>query len=114
MYKIFRYYDSYLANTLNRFELMNEMQTIIKELYTWGILIYNRNSIRDGKMYKIQRSKNNTVQQLIKKKLEIVKSYFTQTKDGGRYRVRDVINFAVLTKNTKNNLERSFIHTKLV
>ena len=69
MQDIFRYYDSYLEDTVNRYELKGQMEDNVKELVTWGVLIYNRNTRRDGQMYKMQRSKNNIVKQLAKKKI---------------------------------------------
>ena len=51
----------------------------MKELFTWGILIYNKNTIRDRKFYKIQRSKNNSINKIIYKKINIVKCFYTKT-----------------------------------
>lgn len=58
MYKIFRFQDAYLEDSTNRYQLIKDMEQIIKELLTWGILIYNRNSIKASGLFKIQRSKN--------------------------------------------------------
>ena len=93
---------------------MKEMHQIMKELHTWGILIYNRNTVRDGRFYRMQRSKNNAMKQLISKKINIVKSYYTQTPEGGRYRLKDILSFAALTKTSRYKLEHPPLHQKLI
>ena len=46
MYNIFRYYDSYLEDSLNKFEIKEQLMPNLKELMTWGIIVYNKNSVR--------------------------------------------------------------------
>ena len=90
------------------------MEQIVKELLTWGILIYNKNTIRDKRMYRIKRSKNNAIRQLIKKKIDIIKTHYLQTPEGGKYRVRDVVAFAHLTKDSHFQYNYHPLHTKLL
>ena len=61
MAEIFRFYDSYLGDAVNKYELKTSMEANVKELVTWGVLIYNRNTKRDSQMYKMQRSKHNII-----------------------------------------------------
>ena len=61
----------------------------------WGILIYNRNTVRDNKMYRIQRNRNNINEKIIHNKKNIIKNYFTKMPDGNRYHLGDIIMFAL-------------------
>ncbi len=48
-------------------------------MLAWGILIYNRNSVKDKIMFKIQRSKSNVISKLRDKKMEIINNYFLRS-----------------------------------
>ena len=86
----------------------------MKKLLTWGILIYNKNTVRDNKMYKMERSKNKILKELIRKKKQIIHGYYTKTSEGGRYRLKDVIYFAMMSKTMNYRSHFQTLHTKLV
>jgi hypothetical protein len=86
-------------------------------LLTWGILIYNRNSVRASALFKIQRSKNTLNSTTINKKLNLIKSYYLKAGNAGffwHYRLKDVLMFAFFTKPQRPSPYYSVMHQKLV
>lgn len=117
MYNIFRYHDAYLEDSTNRFQLKREMEQIMKELLTWGILIYNRNSVKASSLFKIQRSKNALNERTIQKKLNLIKSYYLKPDYAGyfwHYRIKDVLMYAYYTKTDRPRQDYTFMHQKLI
>ena len=90
------------------------MEEMMKELLTWGILIYNRNTIRDRKMYRIRRSKNNAIRLLIKKKMDVIKTHYLRSPEGGRYKLVDIVTFALMTKHSRSQYDYHPLHIKLL
>jgi hypothetical protein len=91
------------------------MHEILKVLLTWGILTYNRNSSRvNPGMYRIQRCKNNICKSLIAKKIEVIKSHYLKTREGGKYRVKDILAFALMTNDQRYGSSYTMLHQKLI
>ena len=86
----------------------------MKEMFTWGVLVYNRNSVREKSMFRIQRSKNKIHQELIKRKLETIRSHYLRNQEGGQYKVWDVLTFAFLTGNSRYKMNYSPLHQRLI
>jgi hypothetical protein len=89
----------------------------MKELLTWGILIYNRNSTKATTLFKIQRSKNTLNERTIQKKLNIIKSYFLKPDYANyfiHYCIKDVIMYALHSKSLRPKHDYSSMHQKLV
>lgn len=90
---------------------------MMKELLTWGILIYNRNSVKATTLFKIQRSKNALNERTIQKKLNIIKSYFMKPEHANcfiHYRIKDIIMYALHSKSPRPKQDYSPMHQKLV
>jgi len=95
---MFRYYDSYLVDGLNRFELLDQMEPNLRELLAWGILVYNKNSFRDKAMFKIKRSRQLVINKIIDRKKQLLRTYFVRNSIYGRYCLRDIIRLAYCLK----------------
>ena len=102
MGQLFCQFDSYLMGCINKWEIMRGMTDSMNELIAWGVIIYNRNSVRNGMFWQISRSKLRITQRLIQKKIEVVRSLFTERKEGeGRTRFRDVVTLAHILQGLK-------------
>lgn len=103
MYGIFRYLDSYLGGRMGRYEVKESMEGEMKELLTWGIIVYNKNSVRESTFQSIQRSKNSIYLKIIRKKEEIIRTYYSRSKSitsTTQYRTRDLIHYAHFLRTT--------------
>lgn len=96
MYNIFRFYDSYLDETLNKYAIKEQMQKHMTELITWGIILYNRNSIQNNSFVSFQRPRNNIHKKILEKKWELIKSHYLRLKDTTstiKYNKNDIVLF---------------------
>ena len=95
MAKLLCYYDAYLEDSTNRHTLALEMEENITLLLTWGVILYNKNSeLQKSGFSSIQRSRNNLTIKVIKKKIELLKSYFLRPynlKDFPKSHIRDIL-----------------------
>lgn len=117
MYRIFRFEDSYLEDSSNRPMIQREMEDYIKELLTWGIILYNKNSVRPKAFVPFQRSKNPLIQKTLQKKLNLLKVYYLKrdlASLGFNYRLRDMLYFAFFSRSERVRNDYGFLHQKLI
>lgn len=117
MYGVFRYYDTCREEGLT-YGQRSLMEPHLKELLTWGVLVYNRNSNRESRvMCTIQRARNNVVARLVQQKHELVRAHFVNTSNKAgayRHRSKDVLRLAQCLRVERNKQPLPFHLQKLL
>lgn len=70
------------------------MKDHLKEVLTWGIIVYNKNTVRENSFQSFQRSKNNVYQKIIDKKNELIKIHYSRFRTPltvTKYNKKDII-----------------------
>lgn len=89
----------------------------MKEILTWGIIVYNKNTVRENSFQSFQRSKNNIYQKIIDKKNELIKIYYSRFRTPMtviKYSKKDIIEFGYCLKAGKTALTNNIFLQKLV
>lgn len=89
----------------------------MKEVLTWGILVYNKNTVRENSFQSFQRSKNNIYQKIIDKKNELLKIYYSRFRTPLtviKYNKKDIIEFGYCLKTGRTALNNNIFLQKLI
>lgn len=89
----------------------------MKEVLTWGIIVYNKNTVRENSFQSFQRSKNNIYQKIIDKKNELIKIYYSRFRTPLtviKYSKKDIIEFGYCLKTGRSALTNNIFLQKLI
>lgn len=93
------------------------MENHLKEVLTWGIIVYNKNTVRENSFQSFQRSKNNVYHKIIEKKNELIKTYYSRLRTPlsvMKYNKKDIIEFGYCLKTSKTPLTNNIFLQKLI